>query len=134
MPVGGYSTDCFCAAFSPQGMARNIFPEPLFNIINYQLGCRPGRTTNSLVSGVGVKSPTVAYGFNRADWSYIPGGTFWNSVNLVLPDFPEDKVWPYLWQEREYITNESCMTMFAIIAADRLLDASCSPAALTEEE
>ncbi len=108
--------------------------EPLFSAINYQLGCRPGRTTNSLVSGVGVNSPTVAYGFSRADWSYVPGGTFWNSVNLVLPDFPEDKVWPYLWQEREYITNESCMTMFAIVAADRLLDAGGSPAALTEEE
>lgn len=96
--------------------------EPLYNVVNYQLGCRPGSTTNSLVSGVGVQSPTVAYGFNRADWSYIPGGTFWNSVNLVLPDFPEDKVWPFLWQEREYITNESCMFMFAVIAADRILD------------
>jgi len=48
--------------------------ELLFNVINYQLGCRPARTTNSLVSGVGVKSPTVAYGFSRADWSYVPGG------------------------------------------------------------
>jgi endoglucanase len=101
-------------------------PEPLFNVVNYQLGCRPGRTTNSLVSGVGVESPTVAYGFNRADWSYIPGGTFWNAVNLVSPDFPEDKVWPFLWQEREYITNESCMYMFAVIAADRLLEAGAS--------
>ena len=100
--------------------------EPLFNVINYLLGCRPGSTTNSLVSGVGVKSPTVAYGFNRADWSYVPGGTFWNAVNLVLPDFPEDKVWPFLWQEREYITNKSCLYMFAVIAADRALEASGS--------
>ena len=86
------------------------------------LGCRPGRTTNTLVSGVGVNSPTVAYGFNRADWSYIPGGTFWNAFNLVNPDFPEDKVWPFLWQEREYIAGSPCEFMFAVIAMDRMLE------------
>jgi endoglucanase len=86
------------------------------------LGCRPGNTTNSLVSGVGVKSPTVAYGTNRADWSYIPGGTFWNAVNLVSPDFAEDKVWPYLWQEREYIITSPCFFMFTVLAADKLLE------------
>jgi endoglucanase len=48
-------------------------------------------TTNSLVSGVGVNSPVVAYGYNRADRSYIPSGTFWNAVNLVRPDFPEEE-------------------------------------------
>ena len=94
----------------------------LFATVNYILGCRPGNTTNSLVSGVGVKSPTVAYGTNRADWSYIPGGTFWNAVNLVNPDFAEDKVWPYLWQEREYIITSPCFFMFTVLAADRLLD------------
>jgi endoglucanase len=96
--------------------------DPLFAVLNSMLGCRPGRTTNSLVSGVGVNSPVVAYGFNRADWSYIPGGTFWNAVNLVRPDLAEDKVWPYLWQEREYITNAACRFMFTVIAADRLLE------------
>jgi endoglucanase len=94
----------------------------LFAAVNYLLGCRPGNTTNSLVSGVGVKSPTVAYGTNRADWSYIPGGTFWNAVNLVSPDFAEDKVWPYLWQEREYIIASPCFFMFTVLAADRLLE------------
>jgi len=44
-------------------------------------------------------------------------------VNLVLPDFPEDKEWPFLWQEREYITNESCFFMFAVIAANQALEA-----------
>jgi len=96
--------------------------EPLFAVLNFLLGCRPGRTTNSLVSGVGANSPVVAYGFNRADWSCIPGGTFWNAVNLVRPDLPEDKAWPFLWQEREYITDAACMYMFMVIAADRLLE------------
>ncbi len=99
----------------------------LFAAVNYILGCRPGNTTNSLVSGVGVKSPTVAYGTNRADWSYIPGGTFWNAVNLVSPDFAEDKVWPYLWQEREYIITSPCFFMFTVLAADRLLEGGQRP-------
>jgi endoglucanase len=96
--------------------------DPMFAVMNFLLGCRPGKTTNSLVSGVGVSSPLIAYGFNRADWSYIPGGTFWNAVNLVRPDLPEDKVWPFLWQEREYITDAACMFMFMVIAADKTLE------------
>lgn len=98
-------------------------PDVLFNIVNYQLGCRPGRSMNTLVSGVGVNSPTIAYGPNRADWSYVPGGTFWNAVNLVRPDLPEDKEWPYLWTEREYIIGGATVYMFTILAADHMLDA-----------
>ena len=94
----------------------------IFDIVNYQLGCRPGRCMNSLVSGVGVNSPTIAYSPNRADWSYVPGGTFWNAVNLVRPDLPEDKEWPYLWTEREYIIGGATMHLFMILAADHLLD------------
>lgn len=108
--------------FLHRGWPEIFTAEPLFAALDFLLGCRPGKTTNSLVSGVGCNSPVVAYGFNRADWSYIPGGTFWNAMNVVLPDLPEDKVWPFLWQEREYITNAACMFMFMVIAADRLLE------------
>lgn len=108
--------------FLHRGWPEIFTAEPLFAAMNFLLGCRPGKTTNSLVSGVGCNSPVVAYGFNRADWSYIPGGTFWNAMNIVFPDLPEDKVWPFLWQEREYITNAGCMFMFMVIAADRLLE------------
>ncbi|MDD5540207.1 MAG: glycoside hydrolase family 9 protein [Candidatus Marinimicrobia bacterium] len=97
-------------------------PDYLFSVVNFLLGCRPGSTTNSLVSGVGAKSPTIAYGTNRADWSYIPGGTFWAAVNLVRPDFPEDKEWPFIWQEREYIIGGACAYMFIVLAADHLLN------------
>jgi endoglucanase len=101
----------------------DIYPaDNLYNIINYLLGCKPGNSTNSLVSGVGANSPTIAYGFNRADWSYIPGGTFWNAVNLVSPDFAEDKVWPYLWQEREYIITAPCYYMFSVLGAEKILN------------
>jgi endoglucanase len=107
--------------FLHKGWPGIFSADPLFAVMNYLLGCRPGKTTNSLVSGVGANSPVTAYGFNRADRSYIPGGTFWNAVNLVRPDLAEDKVWPFLWQEREYITDAACMFMFMVIAADRLL-------------
>jgi endoglucanase len=93
----------------------------VFSIVNYMLGCKPGRSTNSLVSGVGVNSPTIAYGANRADWSYIPGGTFWNAVNLVNPDLAEDKTWPFLWQEREYIITAPCAYMFSVLGVDKIL-------------
>ncbi|MGE4587578.1 MAG: hypothetical protein AB7D05_09575 [Mangrovibacterium sp.] len=38
------------------------------------MGCHPGKNTASFASGVGARSATVAYGLNRADWSYILGG------------------------------------------------------------
>ncbi|MCF7885804.1 MAG: glycoside hydrolase family 9 protein [Candidatus Marinimicrobia bacterium] len=100
----------------------NIFKkEHLINALNYQLGCHPGQTTTSLVSGVGTNSPVVAYGTNRADWSYIPGGTFWGGFNILTPDLPENKTWPFFWQEREYITNGACTYMFSVLAVDQLL-------------
>ncbi len=114
------------AAFSQYFLNKywpNLYPaDNLYNIINYMLGCKPGSSTNSLVSGVGANSPTIAYGFNRADWSYIPGGTFWNAVNLVSPDFAEDKTWPFLWQEREYIITAPCYYMFSVLGAEKILN------------
>ena len=53
----------------------DIFPkETVYNALNFVLGCHPGSNNASFASGVGAKSATVAYGLNRADWSYIPGG------------------------------------------------------------
>jgi hypothetical protein len=112
----------FAQYYLHKGWPEIFGPDHLYAIVNFLLGCRPGSTTNSLVSGVGVNSPTIAYGYNRADWSYVPGGTFWSAVNLVRPDFPEDKVWPFLWQEREYIIGGACRYMFIVLAADHLLD------------
>ena len=53
-------------------------------------------------SGVGAKSATVGYGLNRADWSYIPGGVV-SGTALIRPDFPELLVFPFLWQQVEYV-------------------------------
>lgn len=60
----------FLASAYPQ-----IFPAgTIFHALDFVLGCHPGSNTASFASGVGAKSSTVAYGLNRADWSYIPGG------------------------------------------------------------
>jgi len=52
-----------------------IFDEEyLYSALNYNFGCHPA-SNHSYVSGVGVNSATVGYGFNRSEWTYIPGGT-----------------------------------------------------------
>lgn len=43
----------------------------------------------SFVSGVGARSKQVAYGMNRADFSFIAGGIV-PGILMVKPDFPEN--------------------------------------------
>ena len=76
----------------------------------------------SLTSGVGTKSLTVAYGVNRADDSYIPGGMA-SGTALIRPDFPELKEpWAYLWQQTEYVMSGAADYIFCVLAADRILN------------
>ena len=77
--------------------------EDLFiNALNFVLGVHPGNNTASFASGVGSNSLLVAYGVNRADWSYIPGGVG-SGTALIRPDLPELKTWPFFWQQTEYV-------------------------------
>jgi hypothetical protein len=101
----------------------NIFPsEYLFNAMNFILGCHPGENTASFTSGVGVNSLTVAYGINRDDWSYIPGGIA-SGTALIRPDLPELKLWPYFWQQTEYVMGGGATDfMLLAMAADRLFN------------
>ncbi len=90
------------------------------NALEFVLGVHPGSNTESFVSGVGSRSATVAYGANRADWSYIPGGVI-SGTALIRPDLPELKVWPYFWQQSEYVMGGGATDyMFLALAADRL--------------
>jgi endoglucanase len=100
-----------------------IFPsEYAFNAMNFILGCHPGENTASFASGVGVNSLTVAYGVNRDDWSYIPGGVG-SGTALIRPDLPELKVWPYFWQQTEYVMGGGAIDfMILALAADRLFN------------
>lgn len=91
------------------------------NALNFVLGVHPGSNTASFASGVGSRSMTVAYGFNRADWTYIPGGVT-SGTALIRPDFPELKDFPYLWQQTEYVMGGGASNfMFLVLAADDML-------------
>lgn len=88
----------------------------LFDSLNYILGCHPGKNTASFASGVGAKSMTTAYGANRADWSYIPGGVPSGTV-LVKPDLPELLEFPFLWQQGEYVIGGGSSNFLFLVQA-----------------
>lgn len=106
----------------------DVFPSaPVFDALNFILGVHPGTNTASFASGVGAKSTIVAYGVNRADWSYIPGGVS-SGTALIRPDFPELLDWPYLWQQQEYVMGGGATNfMFLVLAADQLLSGRPQP-------
>lgn len=96
--------------------------EPIYDALNFILGCHPGSNTSSFASGIGTRSATVGYGLNRADWSYIPGGVV-SGTALIRPDFPELLEFPYLWQQVEYVMGGgSSHYMFLVLAAQQLLN------------
>ncbi len=99
----------------------HLFPiEELLDAVNYTLGVHPGSNT-SLVSSVGTHRPIPAFGINRHDYSYIPGGVY-SGAALVLPDFPELKDdHPFLWQQSEYMIYGATPFIFCVLAADKML-------------
>lgn len=101
----------------------DLFPRTYaLHALNFILGVHPGSNTASFVSGVGANSLTTAYGFNRADWSYIPGGSA-SGTALIRPDFPELKHWPYFWQQTEYVLGRGTTDyLLLVLAADRVLN------------
>jgi endoglucanase len=104
------------------GFPKIVPRDAAFQALNFVLGCHPGDNTSSFVSGVGVRSTTVAYGFNRDDWTYIPGGVV-SGTAIIRPDLPELKVWPYFWQQTEYVMGGGTIDfMILAIAADRLFN------------
>jgi endoglucanase len=95
--------------------------ELVLRALNYVLGCHPASDV-SLISGVGARSLIPAYGYNRADWGYIPGGGG-SGPNVIWPDFPELKhPFPFLWQQSEYVIGGAASYIFCVLAADQLLN------------
>jgi hypothetical protein len=100
-----------------------VFPkEGMLHALDFVLGVHPGSNTASFVSGVGAYSVIHGYGFNRADWGYLPGGSV-SGTALIRPDFPELLEWPFLWQQTEYVLGGGTTDyLFLALAADRLLN------------
>lgn len=105
-----------------KNLGSNQSKEFVFKALDFILGIHPGSNTASFVSGVGTNSAIVAYGLNRDDWSYIPGGVI-SGTAIVKPDFPELKEWPYLWQQTEYMVSGAASSyMFLVLAAKEFLE------------
>lgn len=101
----------------------DIVPERhMLDALNFVLGKHPGPNTSSFASGVGSKSLLVAYGTNRHEWSYIPGGVA-SGTAYIRPDFPELKEWPYFWQQTEYVMGGGGSNfLFLVLAARQVLE------------
>ena len=131
--------DLFLRSLSDQWAARETYllsigPAgeklvPLANIVNdgflsvggAGIGAVMGSKNLKAIAVKGSHSVTVAYGFNRADWSYIPGGAV-SGTGIIRPDFPELKEWPYFWQQTEYVMGGGASNfMFLVLAAQDLM-------------
>ena len=104
----------FLVSAYPELFSKDI----IYSAIEFVMGCHPGSNTASFASGIGARSATVAYGLNRADWSYIPGGVV-SGTALIRPDFPELLEFPFLWQQTEYVLGGgSSHYMFLVLATN----------------
>ena len=91
----------------------------LASILGYTLGCHPVSNA-SLVSGVGAKSLTIAYGINRADWTYQPGGVV-SGPALICPNYPELlDPFPWLWMQKEYVMGGAATYIFTVLAVNEV--------------
>lgn len=98
-----------------------VEPDLVYRGLNYLYGTHPGSNI-SLVSAVGIKSKKVAYGNNRADFSFIAGGVV-PGVLILNPDFPENKEdWPFLWGENEYVVSGASSYIYLVSAVNDLLN------------
>jgi endoglucanase len=88
--------------------------------LDYIFGTHPAHNY-SFVSAVGSRSKHLAYGSNRADFSFIAGGVV-PGVLVLKPDYPENMDdWPFLWGENEYVIDIGASYIFLANAAQELL-------------
>jgi len=88
--------------------------------LDYLFGTHPAHNY-SFVSAVGNRSKHLAYGSNRADFSFIAGGIV-PGVLVLKPDYPENMDdWPFLWGENEYVIDIGASYIFLANAAQKLL-------------
>ncbi len=119
---GGAATAARFAAnlyFLHKAFPQVIGPEYTLRGFDFVLGRHPASNV-SYVSTVGTQSRLVAYGSNRADYSFIPGGMI-PGIVIVRPDLPElQEQWPFLWFENEYVVDSVTSFIVAANAADAL--------------
>ncbi|MGZ3882223.1 MAG: glycoside hydrolase family 9 protein, partial [Flavisolibacter sp.] len=98
-----------------------IDKEYVLRSLDYIYGTHPASDI-SLVSAVGTESKKIAYGNNRANFSFIAGGVV-PGILIIPPDFPENKEdWPFLWGENEYVVNLGPSYILLVNAVNDLLN------------
>lgn len=124
--TGGWGGNGFVVNLANTGyLLHKAFPDivgPEFTLrgLEYLTGRHPGSAV-SFVSGVGADSKMVAYGSNRADFSFVAGGVV-PGILIIKPDFPENKEdWPFLWGENEYVIGLAVSYMYLVHAAHELV-------------
>jgi hypothetical protein len=105
--------------FLHQAFPEIVGTEYTLHGLDYVLGVHPVSNV-SYVSGIGAESKLIAYGNNRADYTFIPGGMV-PGVTILQPDFPELKNdWPFLWYENEYVVDTATAFILAANCANVL--------------
>jgi hypothetical protein len=134
------SVNPFGVAISPSGWAANggiigaatlsydlhrlfpdlVNPEYIYRALSYLYGCHPAHNL-SFVSGVGAQPKKIAYGNNRADFSFIPGGIV-PGIRILKPDYPENRDdYPFHWSENEYVIPLAPSYIYLVNAVNDLL-------------
>ena len=107
-----------------------VSPDYTLRAANYILGTHPVSST-SYVSGVGTVSKLKAYGNNRADNTFIPGGVIPGYI-IIKPDFPECiDDFGFLWFEDEYVIDVASRWVLAANAANALVNQTQPTAAVS---
>jgi hypothetical protein len=105
--------------FLHKAFPQIVGPEYTLRAANYLLGTHPVSST-SYVSSVGTVSKMKAYGNNRADGTFIPGGMIPGYI-VIKPDFPECiDDFGFLWFEDEYTVGVASQWILAANAAEAL--------------
>jgi hypothetical protein len=125
--TGGWAGAGMVIGFSLTNYSlHKVFPhiidkEFVLSGLNYIYGCHPGSSI-SFVSAVGTQSKKVAYGNNRADFTFIAGGVV-PGVLILKPDFPENKEdWPFFWGENEYVISAGASYIYLVCAVNSILN------------
>jgi hypothetical protein len=97
-----------------------VGPEYTLRAANYLLGTHPVSSV-SYISAIGTASKLQAYGNNRADNTFVPGGMIPGYV-VIKPDFPECITsFGFLWFEDEYTVDAAATWVLEANAADAIV-------------
>jgi hypothetical protein len=103
----------------PRQISREVKGDAIVATLAYPDSSRHLTGFNPMVYPDAVVEYTVT---TRADWSYVPGGVI-SGTAIIRPDLPELLVFPYLWQQTEYVLGGgSSHYMFLVLAAEKLLN------------